>query len=81
MPPGRYTVRLTADGQATHRAGGGHAESAGSPTSPTPTCAAQFAFSQQVRDKVNEANQAVIAIRRVKAQLADRLKKAPTTRR
>jgi photosystem II stability/assembly factor-like uncharacterized protein len=75
VPPGRYTVRLTADGQ----------------TLTTPVTVrrnpwltditdadlrAQYAFSRRVRDKAEEANQAVIAIRRVKAQLADRQKRS-----
>jgi hypothetical protein len=34
---------------------------------------AQYAFSRRVRDRVNEANQAVIEIRRVKSQIDDRL--------
>jgi hypothetical protein len=37
---------------------------------------AQYAFSHEVRDHVNEANQAVIEIRRVKSQLEDRLKRS-----
>jgi hypothetical protein len=37
---------------------------------------AQYAFSKRVRDKAEEANQSVIAIRRVKAQLADRTKRS-----
>ena len=74
-PPGRYTARLTADGQVM--------------TAPViirrnpritdvtdADMRAQYAFSKRVRDKAEEANQAVIAIRRVKAQLADRLKKS-----
>jgi hypothetical protein len=36
---------------------------------------AQYAFSKKVRDKTNEANEAVIAIRHVKKQLEDRAKK------
>jgi hypothetical protein len=36
---------------------------------------AQYAFSKKVRDKTNEANEAVIAIRRVKKQLDERGKK------
>jgi photosystem II stability/assembly factor-like uncharacterized protein len=71
VPPGRYTVRLVADGRTL--------------TSPvtvtrnpwlTATDAdlrAQYAFSRRVLDRANEANQAVIDIRRVKAQLDDRL--------
>ena len=75
VPPGRYTARLIADGL----------------TLTTPVSVrrnpwltdvseadlrAQFAFSRRVRDKADEANRAVIAIRRVKAQLDDRLKKS-----
>jgi photosystem II stability/assembly factor-like uncharacterized protein len=75
VPPGRYTVRLTADGKAM--------------TAPVSVVRnpritdvsdadmrAQYAFSKRVRDKANEANESVIGIRRVKAQLADRLKKS-----
>ena len=75
LPPGRYTVRLTLDGQelkaplAVRR----------SPLTPEVTDAdlrAQYAFGRQVRDKTNEAQRAVIEIRRVKAQLDDRYKRA-----
>jgi photosystem II stability/assembly factor-like uncharacterized protein len=74
VPPGRYTVRLTADGRRL--------------TTPVVVTrnpwldatnadlAAQYAFSRRVRDKANEANMAVIGIRRVKAQLDDRLKRS-----
>jgi photosystem II stability/assembly factor-like uncharacterized protein len=75
VPPGRYTVRLTADGQVL--------------TAPITVrrnpwitdvteadLRAQYAFSRRVRDKAEEANQAVIAIRRVKAQLADRTRRS-----
>ncbi|MBI2535612.1 MAG: glycosyl hydrolase, partial [Gemmatimonadetes bacterium] len=41
---------------------------------------AQYAFSRQVRDQVNEANNAVIEIRRVKSQLEDRLKRSEDAR-
>jgi hypothetical protein len=37
---------------------------------------AQYRFGKQVRDKTTEANNAVIAIRRVKTQLDDRTKRA-----
>ena len=37
---------------------------------------AQYALSKRVRDRANDANEAVIGIRRVKAQLVDRLKKS-----
>ena len=72
LPPGRYTLRLTADGQTT--------------TAPLTIdrnpwiedvseadLRAQYAFSSAVRDRVNEANEAVITIRRVRAQVEDRL--------
>jgi hypothetical protein len=71
VPPGRYTVRLVADGRTLS-----------SPvtvvrnpsfTATDADLRAQYAFSRRVRDRVNEANQAVIDIRRVKAQLDDRL--------
>lgn len=78
-PPGRYTLRLTADGR----------------TLTTPLVVrrnpwitdvtdadlhAQYAFARQVHDKVNEANTAVIEIRRVKSQLDDRLKQSNDAR-
>jgi photosystem II stability/assembly factor-like uncharacterized protein len=75
VPPGRYTARLVADGLTL--------------TAPVTVrrnpwltdvsdadLRAQYAFSRRVRDKADEANRAVIAIRRVKSQLADRLKKS-----
>jgi photosystem II stability/assembly factor-like uncharacterized protein len=71
VPPGRYTARLVADGRAV--------------TTPVTVTRnpwlsatdadlrAQYAFGRRVRDRANEANEAVIAIRRVKAQLDERL--------
>ena len=41
----------------------------------------QYQFGRQVRDKATEANEAVIAIRRVKAQVDDRLKQLEGPRR
>ena len=75
VPPGKYTARLTADGQVMTTA----LSVRRNPWLTDVTDAdlrAQYAFSKRVRDKAEEANQAVIAIRRVKAQLADRLKKS-----
>jgi len=79
VPPGRYTVRLTADGRTL---------TAPLTIEPNPwsrdvtpaDLAAQYAFSRQVRDRVNEANTAVIEIRRVKKQLDDRLKQSGDAR-
>ena len=75
VPPGRYTARLTVDGQSV--------------TTPIlvkrnplltdvsdADLRAQYAFAKRIRDKANEANESVIGIRRVKAQLADREKKS-----
>jgi hypothetical protein len=75
VPPGRYTARLTADNRVT--------------TAPLivkrnpwitdvtdADLMAQYQFGRRVRDKATEANKAVIAVRNMKAQLADRQKKA-----
>ncbi|MGW8266799.1 MAG: VPS10 domain-containing protein [Longimicrobiales bacterium] len=71
VPPGQYTLRLTADDRSA---------SAPLTVERNPLITdvtdedlqAQYAFSSRVRDKVTEANEAVLAIRRVKAQLEDR---------
>ena len=72
VPPGKYTLRLTADGHAlttllvVRR----------NPLVPEVSDAdlhAQYQFGRMVRDKATLANQSVIEIRRVKTQLADRL--------
>jgi hypothetical protein len=75
VPPGRYTARLTADGKALTT----QVAVTRNPRIPDVSDAdlrAQYAFSKRVRDKANEANEAVIGIRRVKSQLTDRLKKS-----
>ncbi len=75
VPPGRYTARLTADNRVVSTP----LVVKANPWIPDVTIAdmqAQYAFGKRVRDKATEANNAVIAIRRVKAQLADRQKKA-----
>ncbi len=78
-PPGRYTLRLTADGRTltaplmVER----------NPRITDVTDAdlrAQYAFSRRVRDRVNEANTGVVEIRRVKSQLEDRLKRSQDAR-
>ncbi len=73
VPPGRYTVRLTANGQSATTG----VEVRRNPWITDVSDAdlrAQYAFGIKVQQKVEEANQAVIGIRRVKAQLDDRLK-------
>jgi photosystem II stability/assembly factor-like uncharacterized protein len=75
LPPGNYTVRLTADGQEFKAP----LRIRRSPLLPEVTDAdlrAQYTFGKQVRDKTNEAQRAVIEIRRVKSQLDDRYKRA-----
>jgi hypothetical protein len=73
--PGSYTVRLTADGvtQTQPFAVLKH------PLRPVPDADLQFQWdlSSRIRDKVNEANLAVIKIRRIKTDIADRIKDAP----
>ena len=72
VPPGVYTVRLTV---------GGLVETAQVEVLPHPWITdvtaedleAQYEFGIRIRDRVDEANRAVIAIRDVKAQLDERL--------
>ena len=73
--PGQYQVRLTADGVTQ--------------TQPFSVLKHplrqisdadlqyQWTLASRIRDKVNEANLAVIRIRRIKADIADRIKDAP----
>ncbi len=71
LPPGRYTVRFVADGRTVTAP----AVITRNPwlSATDADLRAQYAFSRRVRDRANEANRAVIDIRRVKAQLDDRL--------
>jgi photosystem II stability/assembly factor-like uncharacterized protein len=79
VPPGTYTVRLTADAHTATT----EVEVRRNPWITDVTDAdlqAQYAFGLRIREKVNEANSAVIAIRRVKAQLAERLEESDDSR-
>ncbi|MFZ9899059.1 MAG: WD40/YVTN/BNR-like repeat-containing protein [Gemmatimonadaceae bacterium] len=79
VPPGRYTVRLLADGQALTAP----LTVVRNPLLPEVTDAdlhAQYQFGRMVRDRTEQANQSVIEIRRVKAQLDDRLRRATDRR-
>ncbi|HSM60270.1 MAG TPA: hypothetical protein VK849_05710 [Longimicrobiales bacterium] len=79
VPPGTYTVRLTADGRT---------ETTEVEVRPNPWITdvavadmqAQYDFGRRIREKVAEANSSVIAIRRVKAQVDDRLEKSDDRR-
>ncbi|HEY3287654.1 MAG TPA: glycosyl hydrolase [Gemmatimonadaceae bacterium] len=73
--PGTYTVRMTAGGEMQAQTFTVKAD----PRFKVPMAdlVAQFDFLIQVRDKVSEANEAVVTARDVKAQVNDRLKQAP----
>ncbi|MEZ4588714.1 MAG: hypothetical protein R2909_20245 [Gemmatimonadales bacterium] len=74
LPPGRYAVRVVADGESARAP----LVVRRNPWIEDVTDAdlrAQYVFAARVRDKVSEANEAVIAIRRVKAQLEDRIER------
>jgi hypothetical protein len=75
VPPGKYTLRLAADGKTVTAP----LVVKRNPLLPEVTDAdlhAQYEFGRKARDRATDANNAVIAIRRVKTQLDDRLKKA-----
>ncbi|MBA4071137.1 MAG: glycosyl hydrolase [Gemmatimonas sp.] len=73
--PGTYTVKLTANGESQSQTFTVKADPRWKV--PMADLVAQFDFLIQVRDRVSEANEAVIAARDVKAQVEDRLKQAP----
>jgi hypothetical protein len=73
--PGTYTVRLTAGDAAQSQTFNVKADPRWKAS--TEDLVAQFNFLIQVRDKLSEANDAVITARDVKAQVTDRLKQAP----
>jgi photosystem II stability/assembly factor-like uncharacterized protein len=72
--PGTYQARLTVDGQSFTQpiAVKKHPLS----TVSDDDLRAQFALASRIRDKVNEANNAIVQIRRIKTQLADRVQKS-----
>jgi hypothetical protein len=73
--PGQYTVRLTADG----RTATAPLTVKRNPLITDVTDAdlrAQYEFSSMVRDRVTDANEAVIAIRRIQSQLANRFEES-----
>ena len=74
-PPGEYRVRLTADGgQAQSRSFRFERDPRRSATEQD--LREQFDLLIRIRDKVSEANQAVIRIRQVRAGLRDRMAKS-----
>jgi hypothetical protein len=79
VPPGQYSVRLIADGQ-TRTAPLTVRRNPWITDVTEADMQVQYGFGLRIRDKVNEANAAIIAIRRVKAQLDDRLDKSDDSR-
>ncbi len=73
--PGSYQVRLTADGVAQSQP----FTVLKHPLRPVSDADLQYQWilAGRIRDKVNEANLAVIKIRRLKTDIADRIKDAP----
>ncbi|MFN0097168.1 MAG: WD40/YVTN/BNR-like repeat-containing protein [Gemmatimonadaceae bacterium] len=79
-PAGTYTVRMTVGGTTMHST---EFKLVNDPrtTATAADLVAQFEFLIQIRDKTTEANDAVKMIRNVKAQLEDRVAKAPRLKR
>ena len=73
--PGTYQVRLTADGVTQTQP----FQVLKHPLRPISDADLQFQWdlASRIRDKVNEANLAVIRIRRMKTDIAERIKDAP----
>jgi photosystem II stability/assembly factor-like uncharacterized protein len=71
--PGAYQARLTVDGKAQTQPFAVAKHPYHSATDAD--LQAQYDLATQIRDKVNEANNAVIQIRRIKTALADRVSK------
>ena len=73
--PGSYQVRLTADGVTQTQS----FQVLKHPLRPISDVdlQVQWDLASRIRDKVNEANLAVIRIRRIKTEIADRIKDAP----
>jgi len=78
--PGRYSVRVTADGRAQTKP-----FTIGIDPRLTGVTAAhldeQFKLGLQIRDRVSAANAAVIQVRSIRDQVAERLEKVPPRRR
>ncbi|HJR59670.1 MAG TPA: hypothetical protein VJ813_09740 [Vicinamibacterales bacterium] len=74
-PPGRYQVRVTAAG-ATKTQTFEIRRNAAVPGVTDADLQAQFALAMQINARVSEANRAVIRIRSLKEQIADRIGKA-----
>jgi len=74
-PPGTYTVRLIVDGHTLSQPVRVERNPLFTDVSDA-DLRAQFALGIKIRDKLSEANEAVIAVRNTKAQVDDRLKQS-----
>jgi hypothetical protein len=74
-PPGRYTVTVTASGVTKSQQFEVKRNAAVSGLTDA-DLQAQFALAKQINDKVGAANEAVVRIRSLKTQIADRVGKA-----
>jgi photosystem II stability/assembly factor-like uncharacterized protein len=79
-PPGRYEVRLTAAG-ATKTQSFTISRNPNLPGVTDADLAEQFRLALQIRDKVSQANDAVIRIRSLKDQIGDRMKQWGATQK
>jgi len=79
-PPGTYQVKLTASGE-TQTQSFAISRNPNTQGVTDADLAEQFALALQVRDKVTQANEAVIRIRSVKDQIADRVKQWAATQK
>jgi photosystem II stability/assembly factor-like uncharacterized protein len=79
-PPGTYQVRLTAGG-VTETQSFAIARNPNTPGIGDADLAEQFALARQIRDRVTQANEAVVRIRSLKDQIADRTKQWAATQK
>jgi photosystem II stability/assembly factor-like uncharacterized protein len=79
-PPGTYQVRLTAAG-VTGTQSFSITRNPNTPGISDADLAEQFALALQIRDKVTQANEAVVRIRSLKDQIADRTKQWAATQK
>lgn len=81
-PPGKYAARITANGETKTMAFEvGLDPRLGADGITVDDLREQFALSARIRDKVTEANQAVITIRALRDQVNERMQKIPPRRK
>jgi hypothetical protein len=81
-PPGRYSVRITANGETKVREFALGVDPRLLASGITETyLQEQFTLSKRVRDKVTEANMAIVQIRGIRDQVNQRMQKVPARRK